>query len=666
MPRSRRNPIIDKQITPKKLAGKIRAVLLGLTDEDDKKLYDSNDPMLDSEVARIQKLIIDADPTGGKYALYLYNTLRYALLEENDVVDTWAADLNEARQYLTVVSELQGGATNPLWLNIELSETFKTIGQLGAYLVENRVISDRFQGDFIETALRLQEEGHCFILTGDQTFEDGEGYNWIFIDLITATASCELGTNSGWCTASGSFYNYLPKSGLIMAYCIESAKWGKNKENIDRFQITSSTDGDDLNQTNDGVFVEQKLPNNVKFKFKGNSKFEPLLNPLKKFAKAVQIRANLCVGMPIWDAYQSYISNGKKWTGKYKTLYDIYGDKCNVPPLYPITQATDVMTRIYEFNNASILDQSYRQVKGKLSRDLTTLRSYIPSNMFVLELCALRNPLIYDREVRKYLQMREIPEDTYTIFQGKMEATVNSYEIMKYEMTASVFLYVIGLDVVGGMSRDKINVLEYKGPNYPVVNVNWFEACAFANAMSVMAGCTPCYKIDGENVEWDPEANGYRLPTEAEWEIAALEPPKEYYEGPIRGQWDNDQGIEIGGGENKRVQEIAAEPMPSIEDYVQENYTYAGSNQPLAVAWFSENSDGRTHPVGMLKPNGWGIYDMSGNVSEWVFDAYGEISEKISLGMRKGTQGWCGQREKGDKNAYKGMPVKNPKRRRRR
>jgi len=122
--------------------------------------------------------------------------------------------------------------------------------------------------------------------------------------------------------------------------------------------------------------------------------------------------------------------------------------------------------------------------------------------------------------------------------------------------------------------------------NLPVEMVSWFDALEFANRKSQRAGLTPAYSITGTGANrvatWNRNANGYRLPTEAEWEFAA------------RG------GMVCRG-----------------------NFAFSGSNTVSEVAWHSGNSMHRTHEVGLLRPNALGLYDMSGNVWEWVWDWYG-------------------------------------------
>lgn len=113
---------------------------------------------------------------------------------------------------------------------------------------------------------------------------------------------------------------------------------------------------------------------------------------------------------------------------------------------------------------------------------------------------------------------------------------------------------------------------------HPVEMVSWFDAVKYCNRLSEMEGLKPCYTIQGEQVEWpDAACPGYRLPTEAEWEYAAR----------------------------------ADQP-----------YEYAGSDDLDRVAWHHGNASNTTHPVAQKAPNAWFLYDLSGNVWEWVWDRY--------------------------------------------
>jgi formylglycine-generating enzyme required for sulfatase activity len=174
--------------------------------------------------------------------------------------------------------------------------------------------------------------------------------------------------------------------------------------------------------------------------------------------------------------------------------------------------------------------------------------------------------------------------------------TVSDYYIGKFEVTQKEWKEVMGN-----------NPSHWKGDNLPVEKVSWYDVVEFCNKKSRAEGLTPCYSGSGENTTCNFSANGYRLPTEAEWEYAAR-----------GGTLANGLDLRNGG-----------------KTY----YKYSGSNTIDVVAWYCDNSDYKTYPVGRKQANELGIYDMSGNVREWCWDWFGFYSNSLQTNPKGASTG---------------------------
>jgi len=191
-------------------------------------------------------------------------------------------------------------------------------------------------------------------------------------------------------------------------------------------------------------------------------------------------------------------------------------------------------------------------------------------------------------ETGALLEMVTIPGGSFLMGSSRNDAEAHDSEFPQHRVTLSGFEMAKFL-----VTREQYRTIVGEIPtkwhydselDYPATHVDWFQAVAFCNALSEWEGLEPCYRIDGQSIEWRRSANGYRLPTEAEWEYAVRAGTQSIY--------------------------FFGDDAAVVDRY----------------AWYSGNSSHRVRPVGKLAANPWGLYDLVGNVWEWCWDWYGPYS----------------------------------------
>lgn len=161
----------------------------------------------------------------------------------------------------------------------------------------------------------------------------------------------------------------------------------------------------------------------------------------------------------------------------------------------------------------------------------------------------------------------------------RRRVVISDFQLARHEVTQREYRELM-----------KDNPSNFQGDDLPVENVSWYEAVAYCNARSLKDGLTPAYAVSGSGeavtVVWNRLANGYRLPTEAEWEYAG----RAGTTGPFN------------TGDN----------ITTDQANYYGNYPY--NNHPRG------QYRNRTVSVGSLAPNSWGLHEMHGNVWEWCWD----------------------------------------------
>ena len=213
----------------------------------------------------------------------------------------------------------------------------------------------------------------------------------------------------------------------------------------------------------------------------------------------------------------------------------------------------------------------------------------------------------------------KVGHSDYSSDNAEHTVSLTAYRIGETEVTQELWQAVMGNEPSyfdGSSGKEPVSGEAQK--KRPVENVNWYHAIAFCNKLSKACNLAPCYTVKdvnfdtltfgdiptSNNIDWnsavcDWSKNGFRLPTEAEWEWAAM------------------------GGKD---------------------YKWSGTNelvQLINYAWYNANSGNKTHEVKQKQANGYGLYDMSGNVWEWCWDWYDTLPNPLPEDYSGAASGAC-------------------------
>lgn len=281
-----------------------------------------------------------------------------------------------------------------------------------------------------------------------------------------------------------------------------------------------------------------------------------------------------------------------KWVSEMYTItYDSNGATGGTVP--KTVQVEKGSSFVISANTGNLTKTGYAFTKWSTSTDGESGQTYASGDSLIPS----KNMTLYAQWGKDYAAMVTVPGESFYLDvpnKTRPKITLSSFQIAQYELTYELWLEVYRWAIDNGYNVGSAKKGYAANDAYkdfvPATLISWNEACVWLNAYSEYKGLEPVYyrgnivwkdyTSTSGSFSWNQTKNGYRLPTECEWEFAA------------------------GGG--------------SEEEH--DKYIYAGSNTIDDVAWYSGNSGNEAHKVGTRKANKLGLYDMSGNVKEWCFD----------------------------------------------